>query len=90
MGKGSKYTVRTVIFYVIYGLIAWLGERILPGGPYGPGLGASLLIFTPIVAAGLFLFSLIGRIAGNRAFMGPMLVNAGVAVLSVLLFFGLR
>jgi hypothetical protein len=49
-----------------------------------------VLVFTPIVAAGLFLFSLIGRILGHRAFVGPMLVNAGVVVLFLCLFFGLR
>ncbi|MBS1607007.1 MAG: hypothetical protein JST42_30415 [Bacteroidetes bacterium] len=75
---------------MIYGLVVWVGERISPSGPCTPGVGAMILIFTPMVAAGLFLFSLVGRIIGNRAFVGPMLVNAGVAILFLCLFFGLR
>jgi len=90
MHKGRKYTIWTVIFYVIYGLAAWVGERISPSGPCIPGLGVMILIFTPMVAAGLFLFSLIGRIVGNRAFVGPMLVNGGIAILFLCLFFVLR
>ena len=90
LSKGRRYTIRTIVFYAVYGLVVWVGERVWPSGPYAPGLGGMVLVFTPIVAAGLFLYSLIGRILGHRAFVGPMLVNAGVVVLFLCLFFGLR
>ncbi|WP_431210897.1 hypothetical protein ACQ86N_33830 [Puia sp. P3] len=90
MGNGRKYTVRTVIFYAVYCVAAWVLERVAPSGPCTPGLGVMVLIFTPMVGLALFLFSLIGRIVGRRDFVGPMLVNAGVVVLSLCIFFGLR
>ena len=89
-GNGRKYTVRTVVFYVIYCVAAWVLERVAPSGPCTPGPGAMVLIFTPIVGLAFFLFSLIGRIAGRRDFVGPMFVNAGVVVVSLCIFFGLR
>jgi hypothetical protein len=85
MNRGKKYTLLTTLFYLLFLPLVPILEHYWPSGPCNPGLGILLLLLLPIVAALGLIISLVGRLKGNRAYTGPVLINAA-ALLGLLMF----
>jgi peptidoglycan/LPS O-acetylase OafA/YrhL len=86
MTPGKKYTLSTSAFYVLFLLLTPLAERFSPGGPCVPGGGILLILLIPLLAGLGFVVSFAVLTKGNRAFMGPMIINGCLFVGSLLLF----
>jgi len=87
MTPGKKYTLSTSIFYLVLLPSIPVVNRYSPSGPCTPGMGFLLLFYTPFMAAIGFLYSIIGRILGNRSFTGPAIINA-VVILAIGVWMG--
>ena len=86
MTPGKKYTLMTSGFYLLLFAIVPLLERYSPSGQCNPGAGMMLILFIPLFSALGFVISFAVRAKGNRAFMGPAIINGCFFVASLVLF----
>jgi hypothetical protein len=86
MTLGKKYTLSTSGFYLLLFALAPLLERYSPGGQCNPGAGMMLILLIPLLSGLGFVFSFAFRAKGNRAFMGPAILNGCLFVGSLVLF----
>lgn len=86
MTVGKKYTLSTIVFYGLFLSLALLLEHFSPGGPCTPGGGMMLLLLTPLLSGLALTISLVIRLKGHRAFLGPVIINGFFFLVSILLF----
>lgn len=86
MTVGKKYTLSTIVFYCLYISLIPLLEHYSPSGPCTPGGGILLLLLTPFPSGLALVVSLVIRLKGHPAFLGPIIVN-GIFFLSAMLLF---
>ena len=86
MTPGTKYTLLTVLFYVIVTLVDIVLLHFTPSGPCNPGFGFLFLLLMPVMAIVGFLISFIGLARRGKSFIGPVIINgAALIVLGILL-----
>jgi hypothetical protein len=87
MTPGKKYTLMTSGFYLLlfFALVPLL-ERYSPSGPCNPGAGMLLILLTQLLSGLGLVVSFALRTKGNRAFMGPAIVNGIFFVGSPVMF----
>jgi hypothetical protein len=90
MTSGKKNTLSTIAFYLVLLPLIPLLNRYSPSGPCTPGPGMFLYLLTLLLAPIAFLYSLIGRLRGNRSFTGPTIINAVVVLCLGILLSGGR
>lgn len=86
MTAGTKYTLWTVLFYVLFLSLIPLAEYAAPSGPCVPGGGILLLLLAPVLSRLGLLVCFIVLAKGHRSILGALLVNAVVLVASLVLF----
>ena len=86
MNPGKKYTLLTSGFYLLLFTLAPLLDRHSPSGPCTPGAGILLILLIPLLSGFGFVVSFAVCAKGNRAFLGPVIVNGSMFVGSLVLF----
>jgi hypothetical protein len=86
MTVGKKYTLSTIVFYCLYLSLVPLLEHFSTSGPCTPGGGILLLLLTPLLSGLALAVSLVIRLKGHRAFLGPIIINGILFLGSMLLF----
>jgi len=80
-GSGS-----TLLLYTIAAIIIYLAEKVAPSGICNPGLGALLLIFTPVLST-LLLIKNLNKDIDARRLTASTIIHLAVAVSICSLFF---
>jgi hypothetical protein len=86
MTPGKKYTLSTSGFYLLLISLVPLLDRFSPEGPCSPGAGVMLILLIPLFSGLGFVVSFAFRAKGNRAFMGPAIINGCLFIGSLVLF----
>jgi len=86
MTAGKKYTLSTLLFYILFLSLVPVVEHFSPGGPCVPGGGIFLLLLAPLLSGLGFILSVVIRLKGHRVVLGPLFINALIFVASLVLF----
>jgi hypothetical protein len=86
MTAGTKYTLWTVLFYVLFLSLIPLAEHAAPIGPCVPGGGILLFLLAPVLSGLGLLVCFIVLAKGHHSILGALLVNAVVLMVSLVLF----
>lgn len=85
MTPGKKYTLATSVFYGLLLALLPLLDHASNGDPCNPGTGLLLLMMIPLVSGLAFVICFAVRAKGNRAFMGPAIINGILFLASLIL-----